>query len=294
MSQEGKFYAQAAQQPERRISAFGIGSVVAGGLAFLICWVPFVGVITLPVSAIGVLLAVVGMLLSLTKKDTGLGLPIAGLVVSGVALIVGLGNLAGSSAVAQGLNEVAKASEKDRATRQTVVGEEPEAGAQAAPNSPSAPQIQWAPADKPVEQDGVRVQITSVRVGKVKVRGMNGAKESAEDFLQIGIQIVNVNPNKKVTYTGWGETSVSFLPDDLAKLKDNFGNSYSHAVFGTLSRPVGMVIQESLYPQKPLDDFMVFEVPLDTVEFLQLELPAAKFGGEGMLRFQIPARMIQR
>ncbi len=38
---------------------------------------------------------------------------------------------------------------------------------------------------------------------------------------------------------------------------------------------------------------LVFEVPVDTVSYLRLELPANNFGGTGMLRFQIPKSMIQ-
>jgi len=39
---------------------------------------------------------------------------------------------------------------------------------------------------------------------------------------------------------------------------------------------------------------LVFEPPIEKAEYLRLELPASNAGGTGMLRIQIPAKMIQR
>lgn len=46
--------------------------------------------------------------------------------------------------------------------------------------------------------------------------------------------------------------------------------------------------------QKSVSDVLVFETPIDTVEYLRLELPAQNFGGTGMLRLEIPKQMIAR
>jgi len=82
---------------------------------------------------------------------------------------------------------------------------------------------------------------------------------------------------------------------DFATLKDNFENSYKRINFGFSTQPVGGIERvESIYPDKVATDLLVFEIPLDTVEYLRLELPAKNFGGSGMLRIQIPKEMIVR
>jgi hypothetical protein len=50
----------------------------------------------------------------------------------------------------------------------------------------------------------------------------------------------------------------------------------------------------SVYPNKPVTDVLVFELPLDTATHLDLELPATNYGGKGMIRFRIPMKSISR
>jgi hypothetical protein len=75
-------------------------------------------------------------------------------------------------------------------------------------------------------------------------------------------------------------------------LTDNFGNGYKQVNFGLGSRVDGQVHSESIYPGKAISDLLVFEKPLDTAQYLLLELPAKNFGGQGRLRFKIPKSMI--
>jgi len=60
------------------------------------------------------------------------------------------------------------------------------------------------------------------------------------------------------------------------------------------TQPIGRTEQASLYPGKAQTDVLVFEEPVTGVEYLNLELPAANFGGTGMIRLRVPASMVQR
>jgi hypothetical protein len=62
--------------------------------------------------------------------------------------------------------------------------------------------------------------------------------------------------------------------------------------FGLGSRIVGQIKSEALYPNKPISDLIVFEKPLDTLEYLVLDLPAGNLGLEGRIQFKIPKEMI--
>ena len=48
----------------------------------------------------------------------------------------------------------------------------------------------------------------------------------------------------------------------------------------------------SIYPDAVAREVLAFELPIAKIEFLQLELPAKILGGQGVLRFKIPAEKI--
>jgi hypothetical protein len=64
--------------------SFGIGAIILGAIGLLLCWIPLVG-IGLP--ALGVLMGFTGVFLSVSRRGFGLGFAIAGIAVSGVALM---------------------------------------------------------------------------------------------------------------------------------------------------------------------------------------------------------------
>ena len=90
-----------------------------------------------------------------------------------------------------------------------------------------------------------------------------------------------------------------------ATLKDNFGNGYKqvHFEFGTV--PIGAVENyEAIHPatkEPPTrpdgslrgSDVLVFECAIPTATHLELDLPAANFGADGIVRFRFPLKSIK-
>lgn len=66
---------------QRGTSGWGIAALVLGIIALLFCWVPFVGLLSMPIAAIGALLAIVGAIVSLAGGRSGIGMPMAGLLI---------------------------------------------------------------------------------------------------------------------------------------------------------------------------------------------------------------------
>ena len=60
----------------------GVASIISGGIAIAIGWIPFIGFIALPISAIALVLGVIGFIFPLATKKSGLKMPIIGLVIS--------------------------------------------------------------------------------------------------------------------------------------------------------------------------------------------------------------------
>ena len=60
----------------------GVASIISGGIAMAIGWIPLIGLIALPISAIALVLGIIGFIFPLATKKSGLKMPIIGLVIS--------------------------------------------------------------------------------------------------------------------------------------------------------------------------------------------------------------------
>ncbi|MFZ1932104.1 MAG: SHD1 domain-containing protein [Thermoguttaceae bacterium] len=115
---------------------------------------------------------------------------------------------------------------------------------------------------------------------------------SQDKLFVVSLEITNLSPTKIVNYKGWGAKELDLNGEDRASLKDDTDNDYKRCHFGLGSRIVGQVSEnESIYPNKNINDLVVFEPPTDACKFVLLQLPASGFGGEGMLRIRIPRSM---
>jgi len=97
-------------QAPQRTSSLGIVSLVLGVVAFLLCWIPLIGILTLPLSALGIVLGAVALVLSIVRRGSGIGFPIAGTAVCLLALIIGFTQVAiigsGAKAAADKMTEI--------------------------------------------------------------------------------------------------------------------------------------------------------------------------------------------
>ncbi len=106
-------------------AAFGLGiaGLVLGIMAMPVAWIPFLGCAALPLGGLGLVLAGIGLVLALATGDPrkgGIGMPIAGAIVSATAIAVFL--LSTTLAVGV-LDAAAKQAEAERAARQQQQGD---------------------------------------------------------------------------------------------------------------------------------------------------------------------------
>ena len=100
-------------------SGLGIAALVLGIIACLISWIPFAGMLSIPIAGIGILLAGIGFIISLSGGKSGVGMPVAGGVACAVAVVVALISTIGTTAaVGSAANEMAKAVEKAQKERE--------------------------------------------------------------------------------------------------------------------------------------------------------------------------------
>lgn len=123
----------------------------------------------------------------------------------------------------------------------------------------------------------VRLKGTSIDI--VPLHDFSGNGKSEHKLLMVRIQIGNKSTTKKLTYTSW--SSIAF--GDRATLRDEFDNHYAAVNFG-ITKVVGQAEQRnSIYPQKSIDDLLVFEVPTDSSRRLKLTLPGSALSIESDL-----------
>jgi hypothetical protein len=254
----------------RRSSSLGIVSLVLGIVAFLFCWIPLVGILSIPLSALGLLLGAIGLLVAVHRRGSGIGYPIGGAAVCGLALAIGI---AQATVIAAPLFVASELAERAKAI-----------------SDPAA----WVSANQPLKIGDVQVRVVSATVGKIRMKGsLADGYESADSYLKLVIEVSNSSQDRKLDFASWMGSDFS-ISRDYASVRDNHNNLYKRIDFGFTTRAEGQIDRESLYPGKSVRDVLVFEPPIRNVEYLRLELPAKNFGEDGMIRFQIPAEMIKQ
>jgi len=278
---------------KRGNSPFGIAALSLGVLTCLVCWIPFLGLLSIPIAGIGLLLAIAGIIMALVSKKTGFTYPIAGGAVCLISILIATVITGGTTAAIV---------EEEREEREILVApksalavkakDDKKAAFQEVPK-PISSSTEWADASKPLREKDVNISVAKVQAELVAIKDLFGSERTSKEvYLKIELKVSNSSFSKKVDFNTWRGSSFS-ISRDFATLTDNHGNIYKRVSFGAEAVPVGSTLKESIYPNKSVTDILVFEVPVSAVEWLRLELPAKNFGEQGMLRFQIPSSMIQ-
>ena len=72
----------------KKTSGLGIAALVLGILAAITCWMPFIGILGMPLAVIGCMLGGIGLLLALIGHKTSATMPISGLIVCIVSIVI--------------------------------------------------------------------------------------------------------------------------------------------------------------------------------------------------------------
>ena len=274
---------------KRKANPLGIGALVLGIIACLTCWIPIIGLLAIPMAAIGVILAIIGFIMAIVSKRTGFSFPVSGGIICVLAIIIAISTT--NTAVVAVDNAMTASQKKRNATKQTVVENDGTPIQTPISTTPTLvkEKIQWASASQAVQQGDLRLKIKSVEVKRPKVQGTFDVKLANNNALVVEIELTNLSSGRKLNYKTWRDDSYT---SGVAKLKDNFDNIYKRVGYGYTVTPIGGVVSESIYPSKTLNDVLIFEEPVKTIKWLHLELPCSFFGGEGFFRLEIPASMI--
>jgi hypothetical protein len=278
---------------KRGANPLGIASLVLGISACVFCWIPFLGLLAIPLAAIGLLLAVIGITSAMVGKKSSPAFPSGGAVVCIVAILVALFVTGGISTL------IAKHQNQSNATNQKIPTESTPASMETTGNlaaatapqltSPSSAEI-WS-RSRVVQQGNMQIEIEEWHGNYgniIVIDEQTGEQAEYNEYYSIKLNLFDLSKTKKIDFTSWRGKPFS-ATRDYAILTDDNGNVYKKIDFGTKNVGLGdSKIEQSIYPQQSSRDFVVFEQPVSNRKWLHLELPAENFGGSGMIRFEIP------
>jgi GYF domain 2 len=313
-----------ATEGDGSIAARIVGAVglIFGILALSTFWLPMLGGLMgwtgIVVGGLGLILGAVGLVLSAMQKGSGLYLNVAGTSSAAVGLVltVVLG-------VTFGMFGHPPAPRPVVAQKPALPPAEPPPVVEVAPPAEPEPppEIVWTDAGSPIVQGPIKASIGAVGIQNVKLEGTDLSTLRAskpQPMLKIVVTIENTTTDKIVQVPGWPGGGGGLLGGSVdailkqtgvlegseagktiesatagATLVDNVGNNYAQVPALRLFGAQTLLGEDSsLRPAKACQKDLVFPPPLDTIEYLRLELSPAGFGGSEPLRFQIPKAMV--
>jgi hypothetical protein len=179
------------------------------------------------------------------------------------------------------------------------------------PKEPEAPpEPVWTDAREGIQQGDIKAGISEVKIEQVRVEDITTFKKpKPQPMLKIKVVLENISTDKIVEFPGWSELAGQGLGELLgsneaggalakltgsgAILTDQVGNKYKQTPISLVFGGALTVNQDNaIRPGQSAAKELLFAPPLETIEYLRLELPPGGFGGSESLRFQIPKDMV--
>jgi hypothetical protein len=153
----------------------------------------------------------------------------------------------------------------------------------------------WLQAPRePAEGEGFRLSVTSAMIGgpfKLRKDSVLDVQDSVRDApshkdMVVRLRLENLSRNRILAYPDWGRFD-GFLSG--AGLKDNLGNTYRWANYGTW-KLAERAPDSRVRPGRDSTDILVFEEPLPqaTEFFLELPRPEYSITHPQVFRFRFP------
>lgn len=150
----------------------------------------------------------------------------------------------------------------------------------------------WHPFDQPLTVGDIVVRVSAVQRGRVQLIDiLDEPRQSESDLLLIRILVENRSEAKMLDFRAWNDPS-AFLSRNLATLEDNVGNTYKRVTFPLGTKVEGRESHQSVYPGKTAEAPLVFELPVEAVKVLRLQLAGEAVGAKGNFRFEIPTTVL--
>jgi len=257
-------------------------SLLFGAVGLLTASLPGIHVGSIPLSGVGLLFALLGVLYAV-GREKGMVLAVIATAVNGLTLLMVL--------VAPGLVN----------PQLTMDSEKPSVELPKLASVPTTgkgegrmlEESEWTDASNAaIQRQDVWVKVLSARIEQVGLEMQGRRVLSNQRYLVIRVQLANNGVERAIEYKSWRDYQ-NASGDARVVLRDSGGRTLGPAGFPADTRLVGAVRQARIFPDKSHDDFLVFQPPAGDYSFLDLLLPGQAVGVEGEFRFRIPRSMVR-
>jgi hypothetical protein len=147
----------------------------------------------------------------------------------------------------------------------------------------------WAAVQIPINIGSVELKVTEAKIGKVSLTSefSDRVTETPEEYFMIRVKIKNRDLNKKINYRSWSGDFAT-ISGITASLTDEHGNKYRFIKTPSTFKIKDTDGNDSIYPQKEIQDAVVFEVPVATSTKFFLTLSAKGCEEQGDFFIEVP------
>jgi len=291
----------------------GAVAIILGTVALATFWLPMlpglIGWVGIAAGALGLLVGILGLVVAALSGGSGLILNISGTSSAAVGLVLSV-VLGVTFGMFTGKPEPVVVA---RPTLPPVVPQVVETPPTAEPEPMPPPEPVWTDAAEPLQQGDVKATIAGVAIEQVRMEGADLSqirRPKPQPMLKVRVTIENTSADKIIEAPGWmgggdliGQGVGQLLGGEAGKalqsatatatLVDNVGNAYKQvATFSVFGAKLPGPDDIALRPGKSTSLELVFPPPLESIEYLRLELSPAGFSGAEPLRFQIRRELV--
>src|SRR5579884_1386521 len=270
--------------------SLGIGSMVLGIVALLFSFIPCIGVFSMPLSGLGLILGIIGGIVALCRSGRGIGFPIAGSAINGMALVIALFWLV----LARGARD---ALDKTSTSLDQSIRESPgRSQGGKLPKAESPRRIEWSEIGSTFESGDLCISIGPTRVQTIT--GEKFGRFYERSCLCLKLAVENKTTTKLIRWRGWqGE----------GEAEDEFGNKYKgHLPSFNFEAPRFFPVDIDnnrlegkkwwgdsggrIGPGKVYMAILYLEPPIEAATEIRLSLPASVFqeNSKETIRFRVP------
>jgi hypothetical protein len=256
----------------------GLVACIAGGLALVASTSTSTTVLTRPLSAVGLILGLVAILLAAGGRPIRQLFPIIGAVLSGLTLLVALFD---PSLLGPRYEVSRERSDYDPEELKVIplnLGLDRSQGLET---------DGWVDASRAAIQQGlVRVQVTGASIAPVQVVDST-RRFTKTPYLMVLLRVQHLGHGGAFRFIHWGEKAERTVAAAIATCN---GLRLSSADLAA-DVPVGVKYGHELFPGKAVDDLLILDVPAGSGP-IKLELPGEAWNGHTAFRFLIPPSMM--
>jgi hypothetical protein len=140
--------------------------------------------------------------------------------------------------------------------------------------------------------DRVDAQTHAIRQGDILIRVESAVVERIpgqdQPVLLVALHVANVGPLHHVIYHGQASGEHPVI------VRDSRGKELPRRDLGDRAKKLGQVGTVSMLPIHDVKDLLAVEAPWSGTAHVEVDLPAATWGREGVCKFTIPASFIVR